>query len=256
MPRFVLHKMRFTQRRCKVAVAFFALCFGPAIAETRCDHLTQPISAVVCKVDPAKAQMRLFWKDSEGNVFGGFQRLAQDVAGAGAKLVFAMNAGMFNPDFSPVGLYVENGIEVRPVNRRAGDGNFALRPNGVFWIDKGKAGVTETQRFVASNFRPAFATQSGPMLVIGGRIHPKIHADGTSMKIRNGVGVCDDGQVRFAITDDAVTFYQFATLFRDALHCPDALFLDGTISALYAPQLSRDDGWRAMGPMIGVIETR
>ena len=248
-------KMRFSQQYCKMAVALFALALtAPARAETRCERGAQPVPGVVCAVDPARAQMRLFWKDADGNIFGGFQRLAQQVSGEGAKLVFAMNAGMFSPDFSPVGLYVENGMEVHPVNRRAGDGNFGMRPNGVFWIDKDKAGVTETQKFLSSNMRPAFATQSGPMLVIGGRIHPKIHPDGTSMKIRNGVGVCEDGKVRFVITDEPVTFYQFATLFRDTLHCPDALFLDGTISALYAPQLSRSDTWRAFGPIVGVVE--
>jgi uncharacterized protein YigE (DUF2233 family) len=247
--------MRFTQhiRKALVAAVLMWPCVAQA-AETRCEKASSPVQGVICVVDPAKAQLRLFWKDAEGNIFGGFQRLAQDVAGNGARLVFAMNAGMFNPDFSPVGLYVENGTEVHPVNRRAGDGNFGMRPNGILWIDKGRAGVTETQKFLSTNVRPAFATQSGPMLVIGGRIHPKIRPDGTSTKIRNGVGACEDGKVRFVITDEPVTFYRFATLFRDELHCQDALFLDGTISALYAPQLARMDGWRAIGPIVGVVE--
>ena len=143
-----------------------------------------------------------------------------------------------------------------PVNLRAGAGNFGLRPNGVFWIEGGHAGVTETGRFMAMGLHPRFATQSGPMLVMGGRIHPKIRPDGTSEKIRNGVGVCEDGRVRFVISDVPVTFHRFATLFRDDLKCPDALYLDGSISALYAPNLSRNDGWRPMGPIVGVVEKK
>lgn len=211
-------------------------------------------SFVVCGFDPKTADIELFWRNPDGDAFGSFDRLAETIASRGGKLVFAMNAGMFQPNLSPVGLFVEKGEELRPVNRRGGKGNFNMLPNGVFWVKKGAAGVTETRRYVAQNIRPDFATQSGPMLVIGGKLHPKIQEDGTSAKLRNGVGVCSDGLVRFAISDDAVTFYTFATLFRDVLKCPDALYLDGSVSALYAPSLKRDDGWKSIGPIVGVVE--
>lgn len=224
-------------------------------ADSSCERLAGS-AAVACAVDPARADLRLFWRDEKGEPFGGFSRLASELERKGGRLAFAMNAGMYQPDLSPVGLYVEQGREQHPINRRAGEGNFGMRPNGVFWIDRGRAGVTETTKFAASGLRPQYATQSGPLLVMGGKIHPKIHPDGTSEKIRNGVGVCEDGKVRFVITDRPVTFFNFATLFRDVLKCPDALFLDGSISALYSPQLSRDDGWRPMGPIVGVVERK
>ena len=200
--------------------------------------------------------MRLFLRDAQNDIYGGFDRLAADVAAAGGALVFAMNGGMYHADYTPVGLYVENGREAHPINRRAGKGNFALKPNGVFWARPGAAGVMETARYMAANPQPSFATQSGPMLVIGGKIHPKIHADGTSEKLRNGVGQCADGSIRFAISERPVTFYTFATLFRDTLKCDDALFLDGSVSALYAPALKRNDLWKPMGPIIGVVEKK
>ncbi|HBS32708.1 MAG TPA: hypothetical protein DEA40_13365, partial [Parvularcula sp.] len=86
----------------------------------------------------------------------------------------------------------------------------------------------------------AFATQSGPMLVIGGAIHPKFLPEGTSRKRRNGVGVRADGTLVFAISDTPVTFHEFASYFRDALNCPDALYLDGAISRIFAPEIGRD----------------
>ena len=51
-----------------------------------------------------------------------------------------------------------------------------------------------------------------------------------------------------------VNFHEFATMFRDVLRCPDALFLDGTISSLHAPKLNRSDFRMDLGPMIGVTE--
>jgi uncharacterized protein YigE (DUF2233 family) len=113
----------------------------------------------------------------------------------------------------------------------------------------------ETGRFLHAGLKPDYATQSGPMLVIDGALHPKIEASGTSAKIRNGVGVKDGHIVIFAISEDPVTFYEFATLFRDRLACPDALFLDGSVSSLYAPDVGRDnDGLLPLGPIVGVVE--
>ncbi|MCC2105418.1 MAG: phosphodiester glycosidase family protein, partial [Hyphomicrobiales bacterium] len=107
----------------------------------------------------------MFWRDANGDAYGGFDRLSEDVAARGGRLVFAMNAGMYQPDLSPVGLYVENGEEGHPVNRRAGAGNFGMLPNGVFWVKGQTVGVTETRKFLAQNLKPDYATQSGPMLV-------------------------------------------------------------------------------------------
>ena len=92
------------------------------------------------------------------------------------------------------------------------------------------------------------------MLVIGGVLHPKIEASGTSEKIRNGVGVKDGHIVIFAISEEPVTFYEFATLFRDRLGCPDALYLDGSVSSLYAPAVGREDDLLPLGPIVGVVE--
>jgi uncharacterized protein YigE (DUF2233 family) len=125
----------------------------------------------------------------------------------------------------------------------------------VFYVGDSAAGVAETTRFLASGPKARYATQSGPMLVIDGRIHPKILPTGTSAKIRNGVGVRDGAQVVFAISDQPVTFYAFARLFRDALNCPNALFLDGSVSSLFAPNLKRADTLFPIGPIIGVSAT-
>ncbi len=206
----------------------------------------------VCAFDPRRDDLRLFWKGADDRPYGSLAALAGALKARGQRLVFAMNAGMFAQDQSPVGLYVENRQILHAADTRAGATNFHMKPNGVFWIGDGVAGVTETSRYLASPPAARFATQSGPMLIVDGKIHPKIRPDGTSEKIRNGVGACQ-GAVVFAIADDPVNFDSFARLFLDGLGCQNALFLDGSVSSLYAPELRRDDELEPIGPIVGVV---
>jgi prepilin-type processing-associated H-X9-DG protein len=206
----------------------------------------------VCSFDARRDDIRLYWADAQRKPYGSFAALTQDLAAHGRTLRFAMNAGMFGDDLAPVGLYVEDGQRRVRADTRAGPSNFHLLPNGVFWIGDGGAGVEETSRYLAGPPPTRFATQSGPMLVIDGHIHPKILPTGTSEKIRNGVCVRDGTTAIFAIAEEPVTFYAFALMFRDGLGCANALFLDGSVSSLYAPELGRDDELTPLGPMIGV----
>lgn len=136
---------------------------------------------------------------------------------------------------------------------RSGPGNFGLLPNGVFCVGDTLA-VFESQRFAERPPECRYATQSGPMLVIDGGLHPRFLVDSTSRYIRNGVGVTEDGEKAFfAISDRPVTFHEFGRLFRDVLQTPNALYFDGRISRLYAPALGRDDFGFQMGPMVGLV---
>jgi uncharacterized protein YigE (DUF2233 family) len=221
---------------------------GPC-APTRYDGA----SYVVCAFDARRDDIRLYWKGADNQVYGDFSRLSSALAAHGRSLRFAMNAGMFENDLSPVGLYVEDGRQIHRADLREGSSNFHLRPNGVFYVGDGAAGVAETTRFLAQGPKARFATQSGPMMVIDGRIHPKIQPTGASEKIRNGVGVRDGALVYFALSEEPVTFHAFARLFRDGLNCPNALFLDGSVSSLYAPNMNRkDDPTLPIGPIVAV----
>jgi len=240
---------------CK-AILLSCLTLGAAAcpAQARnCDDLTQDGKHyTVCKFDPRQDDIRTFWRGPTGAPLGSFSALAAALP-AGDRLMFAMNGGMYDRDNAPVGLYIEKTEEMRRANTRSGGGNFHLKPNGVFFVGGGRAGVMETTHFLKERPAADYATQSGPMLVVGGKIHPRIHADGVSEKSRNGVGVDRDGLAVFAISNEPVTFHAFADLFHDTLHCDNALFLDGSVSALYAPELGRDDFTLPLGPMIGVV---
>jgi uncharacterized protein YigE (DUF2233 family) len=193
------------------------------------------------------------YADAAGTRYGNFTALRDSLAREGRKLTFAMNAGMFHPDFRPVGLLVIDGKALAPINRAAGPGNFYLQPNGVFLIEGG-ARVLATDDY--RDRKPAFATQSGPMLVHRGQIPASFafRANSTSRHIRNGVCVQAGAIAVFVISEAPVTFNEFAAVFQKTLGCGEALYLDGSISSLYSTQLKRADDRAALGPMFAVSE--
>ena len=210
---------------------------------------------VVCEV-PAGADLRLFLRGEDGATLGGFGAVDAALAAEGLRLAFAMNGGMYHPDRRPVGLYVEHGREVAPLVEGPGPGNFGMEPNGVFCVGEGFRILTTPDH---ARTRPPcrHATQSGPMLVVGGAIHPRFIEGSDSRHVRNGVGVSADGRTAWlAISDAPVSFHRFARLFRDGLGARDALYLDGKVSRLHAPSLGRRDlGW-PMGPILGLAVPR
>ena len=210
----------------------------------------------VCRIDLRDMRLETYNLDSAGQPLASFDVLAGNLKAQGKELRFAMNAGMFDANLKPIGLYVEDGSQSKKLNNRSGYGNFHLKPNGVFYVDGDRLGVMATDEYIKSGLKPDFATQSGPMLVINGTIHPKFSETGTSYKRRNGVGMVDEHTAVFVITENAVNFYAFAKFFRDGLKCANALFFDGSISGLYSPDLGRDDGFVPLGPMVGAVDLR
>ena len=208
----------------------------------------------VVTLDPKRDDLRLYWQQpGDGGPLTSFADLRGLLASRGQTLLFATNSGIFAPGLKPLGLHVERGLTLRPLNPATRGGNFALRPNGVFWLDRGRAGVTETRAYQKLNLKPDYASQSGPLLVQGGQLHPAFVKGSLNLATRSGVGVCGGGAVKFALSLAPVNFYDFARAFRDTLGCPDALYLDGNLSSLYTPawgdsQLAQYAGiWAVVG---------
>lgn len=250
-------------KTARVAAAAFAgialLGAGGALAEPAnappCRQVTHENARhTVCEVDLSKQSIKLFWKRPDGQPYGLLGRLPSTDESGKRKLRFALNGGMFHADLRPVGLYVEGGKELMKASTAKGPGNFHLKPNGVFYLGGGKAGVLETGAYLKAKPAADLATQSGPMLVINGKLHPLFVRAGTSEKMRDGVGVKADGKtVVFAISEDPVSFAAFGRLFRDVLGTPNALFLDGgSAPALYSPAMSRGGNFLPLGPMLAV----
>jgi len=227
------------------------LLASPAAAVTCTDTTHLGASYTICEVS-ANEDVQLFLRDAQGDILGSFSSVEAEM---GRTLAFAMNAGMYHDNRDPVGHYIEDGVEQMRVISSAGPGNFGLLPNGVFCISD-ILRVFETLDYLATKPACTFATQSGPMLVRGGALHPRLLPASDSRFIRNGVGTSADGtRAVFAISNEPVNFHDFGTLFRDTLTLPDALFFDGKVSRLYAPQLNRSDfGFGLLGPIVGVLD--
>ncbi len=237
-------------RRLAALLLFWPL---PAAAVTCADIDYGGNSFTACTVDVASENLSLFHKDAEGAIigsFGGIEALPEVDS-----LVFAMNAGMYHDDRSPVGHYREDGVETMRVIPNAGPGNFGLLPNGVLCINEDSAQVYETLDYVDRAPVCRDATQSGPMLVIDGALHPRFLPDSTSRFVRNGVGTsADGGTAVFVISNGSVTFHEFGSFFRDYLKLPNALYFDGKVSRLYARDQGRSDFGFQLGPMVAVTE--
>lgn len=202
-------------------------------------------------VVPKEQDVQFYWKDDKGEIFKSIQRLKDHLDQKHNKLVFAMNGGMFKADNSPQGLFIQQQTTVTPLDTASGSGNFYLEPNGVFYITVDKnAVVCQTSDFV-DNGRIAFATQSGPMLLINGAVHPAFKKGSSNLNIRNGVGVLPNHKLLFAMSKEPINFYDFADFFKQA-GCENALYLDGFVSRTYLPEAKwiQTDG--NFGVIIGV----
>lgn len=207
----------------------------------------------VVTVDPVQDRLELFLNDDTGAPFKSFKRLNAWLVAKNRKLVFAMNAGMYHADFSPVGLLVQAGVKTAPLNLDEGFGNFFLKPNGVFLLTKTGAKIIAAHEYPALKRPVLLATQSGPLLLRNGKIHKAFNPASTSRHIRNGVGIVN-GKAVFVISEHPVTFHEMATYFRDQLHCRDALYFDGTVSSIYSAELGRHDTHSVMGPILAVVK--
>ena len=190
-------------------------------------------------IDLRKSSFTFHRTDDNGKRLETFSNLKKYFDEKSQKLIFATNGGIYEPSLKPLGLYVEKGEEITPLNLKKGSDNFYMEPNGVFYIKEGKAFIEETDNFEEGSQDLDYATQSGPMLLINGMFHPRFVANSENKNIRSGVGIIDENRIVIAISNQPVNFYDFANLFKKRFQCKNALYLDGAISKMYLPELNR-----------------
>jgi uncharacterized protein YigE (DUF2233 family) len=195
-----------------------------------------------------KQDIKLYWKDNKQANFKSIGNLKSWLDGKKQKLFFAMNGGMYTQDNSPKGLYIENQRTVTPLDTLSGKGNFYLKPNGVFYLTTDNIPVVCNTTSFRNNGQIKYATQSGPMLLIDGQIHPAFKAGSLNLNIRNGVGILPDNKILFAMSKKEISLYDLANYFK-SLGCKNALYLDGLVSRTYLPE----KGWKQTDGDFGVI---
>ena len=214
----------------------------------------------IVKVDLRKNEVQFFWKnlstdkaDKKGKLIRSLGNLKKEIESEGKELRFAMNAGMYQRDRNPQGLYIENRKTIKPLDTlQNGYGNFHLQPNGVFFIHEKKAGILPSTIFQNKKQSATWATQSGPMLLINNKVHPAFKEGSTNLNIRNGVGMISEHEIAFVISQKEVNLFDFAMLFKEKLNCKNALYLDGFVSRAYIPDLNRNDLDGDFGVMIAI----
>jgi uncharacterized protein YigE (DUF2233 family) len=250
-------------RAAALAFLLLAACSSNAGQEAPpppppCESATfEGVALTHCTATPGRHAIHIVLGPQGGAPYRSLSQLAVDRPEKSHEVAFATNGGMFDGSGQPIGYYVEEGERLHKLNRNDGPGNFHMLPNGVFYGNAGGPWAVRTSDDFAANVtrRPDFGTQSGPMLVIAGKLHPAIDHDGVSKKLRNGIGIDRKGRAHFVISDEPISFGKLARYFRDKLGCPDALFLDGSVSSLWDPHVGRVDGGPPLGPLI-VVEKR
>lgn len=198
-------------------------------------------------------KIHFYYKNEKAEKLYTIQSLKKWLETKNQKLLFATNGGMFTPQYTPVGLYIEYFKVIKGVSKVSGGGNFGLKPNGMFYLtDKNEAKICKTEDF-RNDGKIKYATQSGPMLVIDNNIHPAFNKNSSNLNIRSGVGILPDGSVLFAISRGLVSFYEFAMYFKQK-GCRNALYLDGAISEMYCPEKGLNQTFGMFGVIIGVTE--
>ncbi len=223
----------------------------PAVASVCKSATFEGVRLTHCVADPAKHRIRTALGPSGGAAYGSLSAFARSIDHS--TVAFAVNGGMYGDNGQPIGYYVQGGDRIKELNRSDGSGNFHLKPNGVFYGTGGSWRIRTSDSFFSNvRDRPQFGTQSGPMLVIGGKLHPEIAENGPSRAIRNGVGIDKDGKAHFVRSEAPLSFGQLARFYRDELNVPDALYLDGQVSSLWDPASERLDSRTGLGPIIAV----
>lgn len=206
-------------------------------------------------VDPKTQDLQLYWKNNNGEQLKSIQNLKHYVESKNVTLNFATNGGMFKRDFSPQGLFIQNKKILSAIDTAVGKGNFYLKPNGIFYLTTDNIPfVCKTTDFTC-NENIKYATQSGPMLIIDGKIHSAFKEGSTNVNIRNGVGILPDNKIVFAMSKTEINFYDFAKYFK-SLGCKNALYLDGFVSRTYLPEKKWTQTDGNFGVMIGVTEKK
>nr|WP_262422038.1 phosphodiester glycosidase family protein [Klebsiella grimontii] len=203
----------------------------PAFASGTCSLTDPSLTLQSYTVDPQRERIVMYWQNEDGKAWGSLRSLLGDINRDG-QVQMAMNGGIYDKAYAPLGLYIEKGRQLTPLNRASGGGNFFIRPGGVFYLRGQNAGIVSINKFRPS---PAirYAVQSGPMLIENGKINWRLKPSASSRKLRNGVGITGDGKVVFMLSARETNFYDFACYAQAKLNVRQMLYLDGTISKMY-----------------------
>jgi clan AA aspartic protease (TIGR02281 family) len=164
----------------------------------------------------------------------------QEYAQSHGSNFFAINACVNDNTGKPLGLFIVNNRQKSPINTDDGTGNFFIKPNGALLIKQKDISIIQSDKFSAA-VNVVNGVQSGPMLLINDTINAAFNPTSSNKNIRCGVGIFFDKKqeyLLFMLAADPVSFYDFATVFKNMFRCKNALCLESANSVLYSPNNS------------------
>lgn len=187
--------------------------------------------------------------------------VANTFAAHGRKPLLVVNAGIYGDGNQPLGLLISPGPgAMHRVNTDRGQGNF-FWDSAVFQISDDQTASIVAATAWRSNSHILTATQSGPQLANSGRVNPHIPSQSRSIFTRTAIGTdpANPHLVHLAVSREPVTLFELASFMVDAIHCSDALHLDGDLSAFYIPRTGKfifsDPGKRIVTALIVTEKT-
>jgi|GEM_PF-6321246 len=213
---------------------FFILAFFSAfcifiILTTSEFHKTRS-APFYLRLDPASTLIRIYSHSIDD--ISTLKQAHSFVAVSGLKVLAVCNGGIFDENFQPLGLLVQNGQVCHELNQDIGNGNFFLAPNGVFFIRGKTPEIMPTSKYAKLRISPDWAIQSGPLLVVDAKVNNLLPNNPKSKYTRNGIGVDENNNVILLFAPDPVSLYDFAVYARDTAKARHALYLDGAVSGL------------------------
>ncbi len=224
----------------------------PAVPSACSTVVFEKIPLSHCIANPSEHRITTAYAQASGDRFGSLAAFAETVDKR--TIAFAINGGPAGDDGKPKGYFVQNKQRIAELDLGSGDGNFYIKPNGVFYGTGNAWRLRTTPSFYSGvRDRPQFGTQSGPMLLVDGKLPSEISENGPSRAIRSGVGIGSDGKAHFVVSQKPLSFGQLARFFRDEAKVKNALFLASNRSALWDPATKRLDNG-SVGPIIVVTK--
>lgn len=134
--------------------------------------------------------------------------------------LIAINGGFFDQNYHPLGLRIGNQQQHNPLKR--------ISWWGIFYVKDNKPYLSSLRDYL-NDSQVDFAVQSGPRLLIKGKIPPLK----TGYAERSALGITSDGHVIILVTSNSpMTTTALAQLLKTSpLNCNDALNLDGGSSS-------------------------
>lgn len=237
----------------KIPKFLTALC-GFLTFSVYAEYRTFTDSGVTYGIFQAKPEeVRFHWRDSEGKNYNSLTNLKRALE-KDHYVKMIMNAGIYSKNNVPAGLWVEEGKELNPLNTKRGTGNFHVQPNGVFALVGKQPYILTTKAYQQKKLKPTFAMQSGPMLLIDGKINHQFKPTLESYHKRNAVCLDKHDKLLFILTTSGKpNLYTFSHGLQK-IGCHNALYLDGTISNWYIPKEFNSFHWYHFVGMISVTE--